>query len=46
MRFPDKITSYKESVFRLIPLILNQISECDMRPVEIYELIKSCIRIY
>lgn len=42
MRFPDKITSYKESVFRLIPLILNQISKCDMRPVEIYELIKSC----
>ncbi len=41
MRFPDKITSYKESVLRLLPLILNLLSEFDMTPIDLFELIKS-----
>ena len=41
MRLPDKITSFKESVFKLFPLILNQVSKYDMYPIDIYENIKS-----
>ncbi len=41
MRLPDKITSFKESVFKLLPLILDQVSKYDMYPIDIYENIKS-----
>ena len=37
MRFPDKITSYKESILRLLPLILDELSRCDMTPTELFE---------
>ena len=40
MRFPDKITSYKESVFRVLPLILNEISISDMTPACLFERLK------
>lgn len=36
MRFPDKITSYKESILRLLPLILDELSRCDMTPTELF----------
>ena len=39
MRFPDKITSYKESVFRVLPLILDELSRSNMPPADLYELI-------
>ena len=37
MRFPDKITSYKESFLEIIPLILDELSRCDMTPTELFE---------
>ena len=40
MRFPDKITSYNESVLRLFPIILNELSKCDITPTELYLSIK------
>lgn len=39
MRFPDKITSYKESTLRLLPIILDELSRCDMSPTELFELL-------
>lgn len=39
MRFPDKITSYKESILRLLPIILDELSKCDMSPTELFELL-------
>ena len=32
MRFP-----YKESILRLLPLILDELSRCDMSPTELFE---------
>ena len=40
MRFPDKITSFKESVLRLLPLILIELSEYDRTPKELYDSLK------
>ena len=41
MRFPDKITSYKESILRLLPLVLDELSRCDMNPTELFESIRN-----
>lgn len=40
MRFPNKITSYKESVFALFPAILTRLSQFDISPSELFEAIK------
>ena len=40
MRFPDKITSYKESVLCLLPIVIDELSVCDMTPTELFELLK------
>lgn len=40
MKLPDKIISYSESVLRLLPTILDELSTCDMTPQELYGLLK------
>jgi hypothetical protein len=45
MRFPDKITSYKESVLCLIPLALEKLAICDMTPRELYDTLKDKVSI-
>lgn len=45
MKLPDKITSYKESVLRLIPIVLDKLSICDITPKELFETVKDCASI-
>ena len=43
MRYPDKVTTYKESSFILFPLVLNLLKEADMSPQTLYrKLGKNC----
>jgi hypothetical protein len=41
MKFPNKLSSYKESTLYLIPIILGELLSCDMTPIVLFELIKS-----
>lgn len=46
MRFPNKITSFKESVFRLIPVVLDVLAKFDITPKELFEIVKDDASIY
>lgn len=40
MRFPNKVTSYKESSIALFPVILGQLENNDMTPSRLYSKVK------
>lgn len=40
MKFPSKVTSYKESSLALFPAILNHLEKKDMTPSELYKKTK------
>lgn len=43
MRYPDKVTTYKESSLALFPIVLNLLKEADMSPRTLYgKLGKNC----
>ena len=37
MRFPSKVTSYKESTIALFPVVLSQLEKKDLTPSELYK---------
>lgn len=41
MKFPSKVTSYKESSIYLFPVVLKHLEKSDMKPVELYKKMKS-----
>lgn len=40
MKLPNKLTSYKESILFLLPIILDKLKAYDMAPIELYESLK------
>ena len=40
MKFPSKVTSYKESTIYLFPVVLNYLEKGDMMPSELYKKMK------
>lgn len=49
MRFPSKVTSYKESTIALFPVVLSQLEKKDLTPSELYKKVKnkvSCVQEY
>lgn len=41
MKFPSKVTSYKESTIAVFPVVLTQLEKKDMTPSELYKKVKS-----
>ncbi len=41
MKFPSKVTSYKESTISLFPVILTYLEKVDMTPSALYKKIKN-----
>ena len=41
MRFPSKVTSYKESTIALFPVVLSQLEKKDSTPSELYKKVKN-----
>lgn len=41
MRFPSKVTSYKESSIALFPVVLSQLEKNDLTPSELYKKVKN-----
>jgi len=41
MRFPSKITPYKDSVLMKFPLILSCLENVEMKPDDLYKKVKS-----
>lgn len=41
MRFPSKVTTYKESTIAKFPVILAQLEKNDMTPGELYKKVKN-----
>lgn len=41
MKFPNKVTSYKESTISKFPDILKQLEKSDMTPSELYKKVKN-----
>lgn len=41
MRFPSKVTSYKESTIALFPVVLSQLEKKDLTPSELYKKLKN-----
>jgi hypothetical protein len=40
MNFPNKVTSYSNSILPKFPILLEKIKEADISPRELYKLIK------
>lgn len=40
MRFPSKVTSYKDSIISKFPIILKELTSSDLSPKELYSLVK------
>ena len=45
MRFPSKVTSYKESTIALFPVILIQLEKKDLTPSELYKKVKNKVSV-
>lgn len=43
MKFPSKVTPYKESVIAKFPVVLSKLEKKDMTPAELYKSMKSRI---
>lgn len=41
MRFPSKVTSYKESTIALFPVVLSHLEKKDLTPSELYKKLKN-----
>lgn len=41
MKFPSKVTPYKESTIAKFPIILLQLEKCDMSPGDLYKKVKN-----
>lgn len=41
MKFPSKVTTYKESTISLFPVILTYLEKGDMMPSELYKKMKN-----
>lgn len=41
MKFPSKVTSYKESTIAVFPIVLSQLEKKDMTPSELYIKVKN-----
>ena len=41
MKFPSKVTTYKESSLAIFPVILKQLEKKDMTPSELYKKTKT-----
>ena len=41
MRFPSKVTSYKESTIALFPVVLSQLEKKDLTTSELYKKVKN-----
>lgn len=41
MKFPSKVTSYKESTIAVFPVVLSQLEKKDMTPSELYKKVKN-----
>ena len=41
MKFPSKVTSYKESTIAVFPAVLSQLEKKDMTPSELYKKVKN-----
>lgn len=41
MKFPSKVTTYKESTISLFPVILTYLEKRDMMPSELYKKMKN-----
>lgn len=41
MRFPSKVTSYKESTIALFPVVLSQLEKKDLTPSVLYKKVKN-----
>ncbi len=41
MKFPNKVTSYKESVLAKFPIVLTTLKNEDLTPQELYKKVKS-----
>lgn len=41
MRFPSKVTSYKESTIALFLVVLSQLEKKDLTPSELYKKVKN-----
>lgn len=40
MKFPSKVTPYKESIIAKFPLVLNKLENKDLSPSELYRSLK------
>ncbi|MGN0605025.1 MAG: ABC-three component system middle component 7 [Oscillospiraceae bacterium] len=41
MRFPSKVTPYKDSILAKFPIILSLLKENETEPIELYKKVKS-----
>ena len=41
MRFPSKVTPYKESVLAKFPIVLSTLEGTEMNPLDLYKKVKS-----
>lgn len=41
MKFPSKVTSYKESTIAIFPIVLSHLEKKDMTPSELYKKVKN-----
>ena len=41
MRFPSKVTSYKDSIIVKFPVVLSMLERADMHPVDLYTKVRS-----
>ncbi len=41
MRFPSKVTPYKESVLAKFPIVLSALEGAEMHPLDLYKKVKS-----
>ena len=41
MRFPSKVTTYKESTISNLPVLLSYLEKSDMTPGELYKKVKN-----
>lgn len=41
MRFPSKVTSYKDSIIVKFPIVLSILESADMHPVDLYAKVRS-----
>ena len=41
MKFPSKVTPYKESIIAKFPMVLEKLEKKDMAPGELYKSVKN-----